>query len=373
MFVDDGLRVEIAEDGTRSYLLDHGTRVMLGQPHTAHPELEGPPAEPPVEGVPMMLSYGDITPNIPNGARCYGCGGENHNGNADRQMFIPCDCADRYWHRECFVKWRAGWASPRNYWACPNCMYSYQMETIGDVDVDTTERMQSNYRRRIAVMWLSILLFIFTVTAFVAVVAWALDPEKNVPIACKFMMTSVVSGVPNSDTTAEWREDFKRPDTRVWPYYTLLGCFICAIVCIILFLIFPVDDDKRKRRSHDTCGQIYCVDAGCCMTWDAPCSCGDSGGVCCSGGCDEGCDGGDTEGCGCGCWEWSCEFTIVIVILVIIAVLVGGVFVVIVWAIRKGAQHHDQFWRMLRSQGEELAGATIVLGKGELMRPQDAV
>jgi hypothetical protein len=329
------------------------------------------------EGIPVVRFSAVV-----NGAQCFLCDGDN----ANNDLFQPCKCptpgsgGPRYYHRQCFRKWRAGWINPQNYFACPECMHSYNIERVstGTDRSDSKQRMMRNYRLQLAKFWLAMLLIIGGTIAVIAGIAYGSDTEdKNVPVAVKYMMSSVISGTPSEGSAAKWREQFKQPDVSVWPYYTLLGCLVASLMILFAFAMIGCTFDPDERKSRGCCqqcgggggsntndGWIWCYyggggggdDCTCCSGGGGNCDCGSGG---CSGG-DCKCDGGG-------------EAIVIIAVVVIVIILVSAIFVIIAFSIKKWALFHDRVTDMLYNQAAELEKETIVLGVDERLRPTDMV
>jgi hypothetical protein len=338
------------------------------------------------EGIPVIRS----SDHIPEWARCDLCSVGSEKG----ELFRPCKCSNgaRYFHRTCFRTWRQGWINPRNYFCCPDCMYSYRIERVkeGSIASESRERIIRHFRIRMLLFYLGMLLILFALIGGIAGIAYAADDDvKNVPVGVKYMMTSVVSGLPPDNATTIWRDQFKQPDTPVWPYYTLLGSFCAAILILVGFALIgcSFDENERpRRRCSEQCGCngsssgsdpllytywgcyschtpvdcCYCPCDECC---DRTCNrnCGGSGGGC--GSCD--CKGSDCKGGG--------EAALILLLVVIVVVLISAIFVIILYTVKKWALFHDRMTDMIHNQASELESETIVLGVDETLRPTTAV
>jgi hypothetical protein len=391
----DGRAPPVAESATAGYESPNAPPAPLGVEYE-------------FEGVPVIRS----TTAIPDWARCDICDCGAEAGD----LFRPCNCGNgtRYFHRTCFRTWRQGWINPRNYFCCPDCMTAYRIERVKSSSIasESRERIVSHFRMRMAMFYGGMFLILFALIGGVAGIAYGADnSEKNVPVGVKYMMTSVVNGLPPTNATSIWREQFKQPNVPVWPYYTLLGTFVAALMILVGFAIIgcSFDENERKRRScSDQCGcggrkrkdeeeqrvrgghgggggsttrggDVYVSYWGCyncytpCDVCYCPCDqccdrcCGNgSSGGCGGGGCGGGnCGGGDCKGGG--------EALIIIVLIVIVVVLLSAVIVIILYTIKKWTLFHDRMTDMIQNQASELESETIVLGVDETLRPLDAV
>lgn len=285
-------------------------------------------------------------------------------------IFQPCLCPT-VCHRHCFRKWRQGWINPRNYFCCPNCMHSYNIERIKATG-KTEQEIIRQFRVQLIKLWIGTFFMVGVVIAVLAGISYGCDTgDKNVPVACKYMMTSVISGLPSKNATTLWRQEFKLPEYHVWPYYTLFGTLIASILVLILFAMAGCTFDKNERRSRRCCQDCEgCCQNVYCYCYD-PCpntacfNCGNCTG--CNGGCDCKCSGGGGGGGG------GAEALIILALVVVVIVVVSAVFVVIFFALQRSTLLYDRMTHMLLSQQEELEGETIVLGISETWRPTDAV
>ena len=294
-------------------------------------------------------------------------------------LFKPCKCG--WVNRYAFKKWRQGWINPRNYFSCPDCMYSYKIERVntGKEETPTKAAIRRKYRCKLALFWLVLLLVIGGTIAGLSGIYYAIDNgNKNIPVAVKALLTSVVSGFPHSNSTDAWRDEFRRPDVAVWPYYTLLGAFTGALIVLTIFACrgCSFDENDQKVSKCDTCsccrntggcdGVPYCYCYNPCPTphqarsdvADCPCNaCTTDCGKCDT---DMDCEGGG-------------QALAIILVVIILIVLVSAIVVIILYAVKKCAVFHDQFAKTILAQAEELENETIVLGMTESLRPSDAV
>ena len=263
-------------------------------------------------------------------------------------LFKPCKCG--WVNRNAFKKWRQGWINPRNYFSCPDCMYSYKIERVntGKEETPTKAAIRRKYRCKLALFWLVLLLVIGGTIAGLSGIYYAIDNgNKNIPVAVKALLTSVVSGFPHSNSTDAWRDEFRRPGVAVWPYYTLLGAFTGALIVLTIFACrgcsFDENDQKKKKKVSkcDTCS---------CSGSDAASKCDT----------DRNCEGGG-------------QALGYIIAAIIPIVLISAIVVIILYAVKKCAVFHDQFAIASKTIAEELENETIVLGMTESIRPSDAV
>ena len=281
---------------------------------------------------------------------CWLCGSPQRPGD----LFQPCPCPV-VCHRDCFRQWRAGWINPRNYFSCPTCLSRYNIERVQGDSVATKPEIVAQYRAKVAILFLSLFFTIGGCTTAVALIAYGFDAaSKNIPVAVKFMLTSVIHGWPASDAAKQWRREFRSAAVPVWPYYTLLGGIVTAIVILIMFAVAGCTVDENKGSCRD-----------CLKSWSPGGGSGHSGSgdYCCS--------------CNCKC-NLKCggdlgEAAIFLVLIIIIVVLLSAIFVIIAFAVRKWALFHDRMTDMLRTQQGEMEGETVVLGMGEQVRPFNEV
>jgi hypothetical protein len=332
----------------------------------------------------MVVEYGETTAAIPADAVCSECmlghNGAPLDGNC---LFQPCEClrgyGRRYFHRECFRKWRTGWINPRNYWICPDCMFYYNIERIRPEreESESKQRIKSRFQSEMLKMWAVLISTVVAFVAFWCLVCYYADREnKNIPVGMKFMHTSVIYGWPPENAEEKWREEFKRPDVWVWPYYLMFSLLITSI-CVLLLFCFAgctFDEDERKRRScqqqcHCYPGDAFYIAWCCAESGEALCTCctkDEAGDACCE------CKDCHPNEC-CRSLGDAKEFAIIIVLIIIVAVLVSAVFVIIFFGLRKGQLIHDRMSEMIINQSCEQEGDTVVLGKGESVRPENQV
>lgn len=293
---------------------------------------------------------------------CWAC---NQTNNPET-LFKPCNCSGLI-HRHCFRKWRQGWINPRNYFSCPNCMTRYNMERIRERALDSEDRIRRHYRIQLIKLLLTVFLVIGLGVFAIAGISYGADPHKNVPVAIKYMLSSVVSGIPSGNATDVWEANFKDPNVRVWPYYTLFSIFIVSLIILFTFCGLGCTFDQNDYRARPCCDDCCPRNATCygCYIYqpcpDCNCNCNCSGG----GGGWGNCSGGDCKGGG--------EVLIVLLLIIVVAVILSALFVVIFYVAQKCALLYDRCTHMLLAQAEELEGDTIVLGLNETWRPLNAV
>jgi hypothetical protein len=324
----------------------------------------------PIAGIPIQDSSSNVvlghivSTQLPTATACWHC------GSADRpeMLYVPCHC-NTIIHRDCFRQWRTGWINPRNYFQCPNCMRDYNIERIKPSTAESEQRIWRRFRLEVAKMWFLTFFIVGVIIAAVALIAYYSDrSSKNVPVGVKYMLSSVVNGFPDGNSTDVWRAEFKRPDVYVWQYYTLLGCLATSILILVVFALLGCTFDEKERERKGACN--CCAD--CCrgssndsMMWCIYCnnvSCPNPG-DCSSSDCNSSCDTGGCDN------EAAIIFVFVVIIIVAIAVLLSAIFVVILYACQKWALLYDRFASMLKAQAAELEGETIVLGLNEHWRP----
>jgi hypothetical protein len=139
-------------------------------------------------------------------------------------------------------------------------MTSYHIERVkdGTIASESRDKIVNHFRCRMVMFYLAMLLILAALIGGIAGIAYgADDDDKNVPVGVKYMMTSVVSGLPPDNATTIWREQFKQPHVAVWPYYTLLGTLCAAIIILIAFACIGCtfnEDERPRRKCSDQCG-----------------------------------------------------------------------------------------------------------------------
>ncbi|CUG91469.1 transmembrane protein, putative [Bodo saltans] len=304
------------------------------------------------------------------------------------ELYKPCSC-DSLIHRSCLRQWRTGWINPRNYFSCPNCMYSYNLEQVRPPTTESKERMKSNYRVSVIKVWVTVVLAFAGMVAALAGISYGCDTaDKNIPVAVRCLMTSVVGGFPNSNSTAAWREDFKRPDVAVWPYYTVFGLFLTSVLVLISFVCFGsmFEESDRRRTGHCNCVDDCCSGAsnGPIYIWTDPTYYGHhhhfhthNNSSCCDD-CGNSCGShhGGCNGCECSGSGGSNDIRGVIatiILIIVVTIIVSAIVTLALFAMKKCSLLYDRLTAMLASQHSELEGETVVLGIGESWRPNDAV
>lgn len=242
-------------------------------------------------------------------------------------------------------------------------MHRYNLERVKPSTTESEEEIKRHYRCEIVKLWLGLLLFFVVIIGTLATIIYFCDPNKNVPVATKYMLTSVLNGFPDKNSTDKWREDFKRDDVPVWHYYTLIATFIVSLCVLIAFAFmgctFDEEERRKQRRCCEDCGGMqgcYCD----CMYID--------------------CSGASPRICNCDCKAEKCDcdsdsgpIIAIIVIIIVIVVIFSAIFVVILYACQKCALLYDRVTHMLMSQQEELEGETVVLAVNETWRPTTSV
>jgi hypothetical protein len=302
-------------------------------------------------------------------ASCWYC----RRGDPVGELYKPCSC-DSYIHRKCLRQWRSGWINPRNYFSCPNCMYSYNLEQVRPPTTESKERMLANYRLSVIKVWAMVVLAFAGVVAVLAGISYGCDTaDKNIPVAVRCLLTSVVAGFPNANSTSQWREEFKQPDVAVWPYYSVFGLFLTCVLVLISFVCFgsTFQESDRRRSGHCSCCDDCCSGAtNGVYVWNVPdrsfCDCTVGSNDChgCSG---HSCGGGDCNGGDAG------GIVATVILMIVAAIIVSAITVVALAAIQKCSLLYDRLSSMLASQQSELEGETVVLGMGESWRPNNAV
>ena len=309
------------------------------------------------------------TARPPEGQLCWYCANSGRNDELYDELYQPCNCPSVI-HRSCFRKWRQGWINPRNYFACPNCLYSYNIERVRPSTVESTQRILRRYRLKVAQVWLSVLLMLTGVVALIATIAYYADrSEKNIPVGVKWALSSVVSGFPSTNSTSLWREEFKSPDHFVWPYYTLLGMFTASVIILSLFGLYGCSFNENERRTNCTCCQDCCNGCGVVYIYDPCPTCNTCGSPSCDckscDRCPSGGGGGDNDA--------MVVVLLVVVLVIVVIVIFSALVVVIAFCIQRMSVLYDRLGSMLRHQQYELEGETVVLGMNESWRPNAVV
>jgi flagellar basal body-associated protein FliL len=316
-------------------------------------------------------------------------------------LFTPCLC-HRPVHRGCFRRWRQGWINPSNYFKCPLCDTKYNIERVrSDANTITEAEVRRRYNKKVAWMWVGIVVALAALIAAIAGIAYGCDTsKKNVPVAMKYLMTSVASGMPPKNATAIWEAEFKEPQYHVWPYYSLLSAVVVSLMILIAAPIYSCrfeEKDRSSRSCGDQCCTCTCNNCceGCYYWWwfnsvppyrgnrtilyGGPTGNGSNNCCCCPG---SSCNGCSCDGCGkCDANSCDCkggggnlgEGAAILILVVVVIVLISAIFVIIFFAIRRMSLIHDRLTDMLLNQQLELESQTIVLGVGETLRPIDQV
>lgn len=332
---------------------------------------------------------------IPTTTECWYChcatsrGGAEINDNAhENSLFCPCNCY-KPMHRECFRRWRSGWMNPRNYFGCPTCGHSYQLQEVRPQTEVTRATLERAYRLAVLKLWLLVIFGFGGLSMLIGGIGYGADTsEKNIPVVVKCLLTSVISGFPNSNSTSEWRENFKQPDVPVWPYYALLGILVTSLVVLIAFLFSgcSFDENDRRRQGHCRCCDDCCShDSGFVWMCYDPCPTthfhhhNDSN--CCdcavgSSGCHGSCGDCNTNGSGgdCGGGGGDLGAAVAIILLVIIAVVIfSAIFVIVIATVQRCSLLYDRMTDMVRHQQLELMETVVVLGMHESWKPNQAL
>jgi flagellar basal body-associated protein FliL len=363
--------------------LQMGQRMFVEKPTTCERFVNGP------DGVVYGKIASTLSPPDPSTAKCWHCG----KCDPVSELYKPCLC-DSLIHRNCLRQWRSGWINPRNYFSCPNCMYSYNLEQVRPPTTLSKERITANYRKAVALIWVVVVVGFTALVAALAGISYGCDTgDKNIPVAVRCLMTSVVGGFPDSNSTSQWREEFKQPDVAVWPYYTIFGLFLASVCICVSFSVVgcTFEESERRRSGHCSCLNDCCSHNGTAGNSNCMCCCvnmsgtgGDptTGGSGCCSCCDcivdgNGCSGGSCQ-CGGGCGNCNLggdagPLIAVVVLIIIVVVIFSAIVVAIMFAMQKSSLLYDRLTSMIASQQSELEGETVVLGIGESWRANDAV
>jgi hypothetical protein len=269
------------------------------------------------------------------------------------------------------MKWRYSSFNPRYAFCCVNCQtaYRFRVKTNAQEESDR-RRMQSRYRLLLLRLWVIMLIVLgASISLMTVLLYYADDQHKNIPVAARYVLTSVAHGFPDENNTAIWREEYKSPEVKVWPYYTLFAVFLISIIVLLLFCFCGCTFDERERGKRcqvcNNCAGSCSNNCNCYIYYPCPNSgsCG-SGGGCCD------CNVPDLNcgNCGGGNGEAGAVIGVVVlmlVILLIVAVLISALFVVIAFAIHRSGRLYDRLSLRAEYEAEEEWGIREVLGRDE--------
>eukprot|EP00759_Apiculatamorpha_spiralis_P057831 PhF_6_TR8788/c0_g1_i5/m.13940 len=279
--------------------------------------------------------------------RCVICLSEEYQND----LFRPCLCKS-YIHHVCLREWRHKGQNLRAYTHCPTCAYKYRVVTV---DIGKNYHSIREYYFNVAKFWVVLFFGLISMIGVYAGVSYLCDTtRKNVPVVVKYMLSSVIHGIPTTDEITKWRNDFYKDDVRVWPYYLLLGVLCTSITLLIGANVFGLNDTEyeqlppHRRRSTGRCDRccdncdVYCDCCGqdCCSASSCNCNCG--------GNCD--CKGGDGEAIAIG--------AIVIILFIVVIVVLSAVWVVVGFVVKRMANLHDAYSARLYAYSQERSGET---------------
>ena len=317
------------------------------------------------------------------------------------ELFQPCQC-NSFVHRKCLQKWRFSGNNLRAYTHCPTCSFQYRVVTV---TYEHKSKTQYTYTTAMLEVWLGIILTCLAVIAGFGGFSYLVDTsQKNVPVAMKYAMSSVLHGLPNQTEINAWRDGYRGAD-HVWPYYTLLGVLCGSVFSLIVLHVIGVDDrspgqqSQKKRTRHCTCcdetsstsysgnyyyygnpyyggyygGQPYCHSCnGCYCDCDGCCN-NNACGLCCLP--DNSCSGGACSG---GCADADCKgegaqvmviLVLIIVIVIAVMIIVSAVWCIIAFGVKRVSGYSVAYSERCYANAQERFGETRVLGRGEAHMP----
>ena len=331
---------------------------------------------------------------------------DEHNTSCG-ELFQPCLCNSSV-HRKCLQKWRFSGTNLRAYTHCPTCGFQYRVATV---TYEHKGRTQYTYTAAMLKVWLTIILTSLAVIAAFAGFSYLVDTsQKNVPVAMKYAMSSVLHGLPNQTDINNWRDGYRGTE-HVWPYYTLLGILCGSIFSLIVLHCIGVDDRPQCRQSHRkrdrvcsccdestnqstyygntyyvgnpyyygyyggggygyypvcySCNGCYCDCDGCCNN--------NACGLCCLP--DNTCSGG---GCGDACSGNKCDgeagqamviLILIIVIVIAVIIVVSAVWCIIAFGVKRVSGYSTAYSERCDANAQEHYGETRVLGRDESDAP----
>eukprot|EP00760_Papus_ankaliazontas_P014488 PhM_4_TR16087/c1_g1_i3/m.38402 len=156
--------------------------------------------------------------------------------------------------------------------AVPDC-YPASLEQPASLELmgDSRRRARTIYAFGVLKLWLFLVCVIGGSVAAFSGFSYAVDhAHKRVPVGVKYALSSVVEGFPSSNSTSEWEAEFKRPEVRVWPYYTVLGLLCTSVLILTVPQIFGLDHRVREHRHREPC---HACDGLCCRNNNIHCYC----------------------------------------------------------------------------------------------------
>ena len=143
-------------------------------------------------------------PELVEKQACWICLDIGENDPRKKNLIRPCLC-NSWVHQGCLQTWRFQTQNPRYAFQCVNCLAEYRFKRH-QPDAEQKRTLQIWYLLRVLRFFLILILFIaFSVAAW-SLLSWGLDREpKNIPVVMRYIQTSVVSGFPDANSTAECR------------------------------------------------------------------------------------------------------------------------------------------------------------------------
>eukprot|EP00760_Papus_ankaliazontas_P032248 PhM_4_TR5708/c0_g1_i1/m.94667 len=303
---------------------------------------------------------------------------------ARSELFQPCAC-NSFVHRSCLHRWRYTGTHLRSYTHCPNCANAYRLAHVYVIDTPEYDKKHAEtwavYRQTIAIFWLKVALVLTLCLGVIATVTYLLDTRnKTVPVWISYGCASVLHGVPSEDDLKVWRDGFRSPQIRVWPYYCAFSVVITSCLVLAAIFYYDVDDSDparvRSRRSRvqqyhnyhhhhphhvcfcpdSCCHGDCCCDDSCCLrcTDDTICNnmnCLDCSELTRGGG---GSNSNDVVGC-----------IAVMFVVIALVVVVSAIWTLVLYTLRRTSNIQRAYADRLFAFSEERVGETRVLGRDE--------
>jgi len=160
----------------------------------------------------------------------------------NQSIVQSCDCT---MHSDCLNLWR----SVNNYpITCPVCCkhFSFQL-----VKTETNQNWKCDYYCYVISFLLLTFFGICAGVAIWSVFTWGVDKNKNIPVAMEYAFSSVINGVPNKNTTTQWREEFKG-ERRTYQYYSLFGLGMFSITVLLFYAIDACSEKNQQVSNYST-------------------------------------------------------------------------------------------------------------------------
>lgn len=320
-------------------------------------------------------------------------------------FFFPCRCGPV--HRCCYARIALGTLLPSQLYACGTCGEAIRLEALplpdGGADGSSSPSVVTRDIHR-AFLGRAVLFYVFVFALLMGIVSlwatfcWGVDQEgKNIPIAFRWISSSVVAGPPTNDAVEVWRADFKRKDTPTWPSYGGFGLLLTAITVTIAALVEQLYEGQHcccesnngrdltprhlQTRNDNCCatcdegtrgcwiGCYVCThgpsmsDGGCgalCHSMDSQCC-----RITCCCGNNSACSRNACSGDGCdGCGELG-PLVLIVFLVVVIAVLLSFVFIAVYIACARMREHHTAMMAAIKCRVMLSHGQMLILGVGE--------